>query len=246
MIKTLTVLVACLALAVGGGCSGTINSVTEEDRQLVDMNVQIAQRQHAAARLLASVIGSDPAGAQQAAAELEALNHDALANNLQLQKNWGPPKERKAYSPEAAATTRDASDKSHTPGFWAKVGGALLAGGAAALAIARSPLARMIPGFGPVFTALDSTMAGIETWMQKKKASGEGAQAQDLADILAALHEDKNVGAFIDKKLKRIQKKLGVDEWEPPDVSPPTAPAPVPAPTPAPATPVGTTGAPPA
>ncbi len=223
-------LVGALVLMAVVGCT-TKSKVTEEDRVVLDHSVQIAQIQGRKLELLAAVITNDPARAAAAVKDLEVLVADARANAEQLQKNWGPPKEPVPYTPENAELARKASDKSHSVGFWASLGGIFLAGGGIALGIARSPLARLIPGFGPVFSALDTTVTAVETFMQKNKAEGKVDVVAQLRDTLQKAHEDANLRPYIDKFLAKAQDKLGVP------VSEILAPTPTPTVAAVPATP---------
>jgi hypothetical protein len=201
-------LVGALLLMSIAGCSG-MSAVTEEDRVVVDHSVQIARLQKAKLEVLAGILTNDPARALMALKEIEALTEDALANGEQLQRNWGPPKEPTPYSAEAAKQAREKSGGSHDVGFWSMLGGALLTGGAVALGIARK-FGRFVPGFGPVFAALDTTISAVETFMQKKKASGDVDVVAELRDTLQTAHEDANLRPYIDKVLGKAQEKLGV------------------------------------
>ena len=221
---------AFLALVMfSAGCTPGKSTVTEEDRVVLDHSVQIARLEKAKIGFIVGLIGGDRAVLVASIHELEALNLDAIANAEQLQKNWGQPQQATSYSPEAAAKARQDSDKSHLPkGFWGWLAGAFSIGGSIALGIARSPLARMIPGFGPVFSALDTTITAVESFMQKKKSTGQVDVVAELRDTLQKAHEDAKLRPYIDKFLAKAQDKLGVD------VAPILAPTPaaaVPAPT---------------
>jgi len=217
---------ALLVLAMMG-CTPGKSSVTEEDRVVLDHSVQIARLEKARLGVIMGLIGGDPAVLVASMKELEALNADAIANAEQLQKNWGPPEKPIVYSSAAAAEARAKSDKSHLPkGFWGWLAGAFSIGGSIALGIARSPLARMIPGFGPVFSALDTTITAVESFMQKKKTAGDVDVVAELRDTLQKAHEDANLRPYIDKFLAKAQDKLGVPVGE---ILPATAPAAAPA-----------------
>lgn len=210
-------MILVIALLVGG-CNSK-SRVTEEDRVVLDHSVQIANLQRAKIELIASILTNDPAKAAALVKVIEELNADALANAEQLQKNWGTPKEPVIYSREAAAEARKRSSESHSVTFWASVGAAILTGGAAALALARK-FGRFVPGFGPVFAALDSTITGIEEFMQKKKKEGDVDVVAELRDMLKSAHEDANLRPFVDKALAKAQTKLGIPVGE---ILPPAA-----------------------
>ncbi len=203
---------AALALA-WGGCNPK-NKVQEEDRQGIDVAYQIDRVEDAELDRLEAAIAEDPALKPKLGPVVDRMriaNDDRIEIHRTLLDNFGAPKQPIIYAHETIGDLLTRMRKAHAVGFWAAVGAAILSGGAIALGIARSPLARMIPGFGPVFSALDTTLGGVEAWMQKKKASGEGLQAQDLAEILELAHADKNVGAYIDKKLEKVKLTMGTD-----------------------------------
>lgn len=202
-------LIASLALA---GCAVDHNTVTEEDRVIVDMNIQIAKKRQVTHRLLLGALGNDPATYAAALKEVEQLDADNLANNQQLQNNWKPPEKPIEYTPAAAKQAREDSAKKHTEtggNFWGWLTGAFGTGALIVMGLARSPLARFIPGVGSISTALDTVMTAAETYMRSKKAAGQEEHADELADILEEQQVKAKVDRFSKKRLAKLKKKLG-------------------------------------
>lgn len=228
------VLIAVLVLAVGGaGCSKR-SRVTEEDRVVVDMNVQIAEQDAVDLHSLEASLGAYPeayAAVKPAIAALTERNADAGENSKQLRENWGAPKTPLPYTPENAKKARDASKKSHSTTFWGAVGAALLAGGGVALGLVRK-FGRFIPGIGPIFEVGDKLIAGIEVFMAKRKAAGDVEAAKDLGRTLLELQEkDPKVKAYVQKRLEYVKQKYGIEVAKILEdaLPPPPTPAPVPA-----------------
>lgn len=196
----------CCALAC---CSA---QVKEEDRQLVEQGEQIAAIQDEEyARIEQAINDGDLPKAKAIIKEARAVNADAGANASTLKGTLGAPQQAVPYTAASAEALRAAAKKAHTDlGFWAWMVGAITAGGSIALGIARSPLARMIPGFGPVFTALDTTITGVEKWMAAQKAAGNHEVAADLASTLFAAHDEKNVADYVMAKVEKVQEKLPI------------------------------------
>jgi hypothetical protein len=189
----------------GIGC-GSVDKVTEDDRVVLDHIRQIGELQTAI--LSAFSAGGPIPGAELAS--LLSLVADSTAGAETLQANWGPPKEPVPYSPEAAKLAREKSTGSHKVGFWGWLAGAALGAGGLALTVARM-FGRFIPGFGPVFSVVESTMEAIENWMRKQKADGKADVAGGLAVVLEAAHKNAKVGAWVDAKLAKLKDRLGVD-----------------------------------
>lgn len=209
--KTVAIL-AALALVGGGvlGCS-TKSTVTEEDRVVLDMMVQISNAQIAIVSELMAGGAGNPAALSKALSDLQQINTDGLANGEQLMENWGPPKQAITYTTESAATARAASKKSHAGGFWAWMAAAAGTAGAVALGVARK-FGRFIPGFGPIFEVGDKLLLGIEAWMEKRKAVGDAAAAGELATVLEQVQStDPKVKAWVEKQLESVKKRFGVD-----------------------------------
>lgn len=202
-------LIASLALA---GCAVDHNTVTEEDRVIVDLNIQIAKKRQVAHRLLIGALGNDPATYAAALKEVEQLDRDNLANNEQLQKNWKAPDKAVEYTPPAAKQARENSEKVHTEtggNFLGWLGGAFTTGALLVMGLARSPLARFVPGVGSISTALDTVMTGVETYMRSKKAAGQEEHADELAGVLEQGQVKARVARFSQKRLAKVKKKLG-------------------------------------
>ncbi len=196
--------ILAIAFVLMAGCS-TKSRVTEEDRVVLDYSVQIGRLQRAHLEVMAAVYTADPARAAAALKELRELTDDAIANAEQLQKNWGAPKESTAYTPANADGARKASDKSHSAGFWSGLAAGALSVGLFLVGVARSPLAKMIPGVGTALNALDGFMAGAETWMQKMKDADKPELAEGLAGVLDVAIKSPWVKAYADKRLVKIQ-----------------------------------------
>ena len=199
-------------LPLSFGCSPN-DRVTEEDREAVDLQWQIADAQEAEMSRLATAIRSDPMMLQDPAAaftKLREMNNDAREIAKQLGRNFGPPDQPQIYSNAEMPGFLTRLKKSHEVGFWGMLGAAVLAGGATALGIARK-FGKFVPGFGPVFAALDTTLEGVEKWMQKKKDGGKTDDVAELAAILKGLHSDAKVGTYIDKALGKVKDRLGIE-----------------------------------
>lgn len=194
---------AVLALAGGGCCGASNNTVYEEDRVLVDMNIQILKKQKA----VLAALSNNPGGF---VAEMEQLDRDAIANNEQLQKNWGAPDNRIDYTPAAAAAARDSSDKKHTTsaGFWGAIGCGILGGATLIIGLARTPLVRLIPGIGQIIASFDPLLAGAEKFMASQKAKGAGGVAAELAEAMAVEQKSAKVHRYISKRLGKVKKKI--------------------------------------
>lgn len=207
-------------LLAAWGCAQ--KSVTEEDRQGVEVIYQIIEQQDDELDRMEEAAAEDPVIKEKFGnhiVNLRQRNDDSRTLIVAYKNSFGPPKDMPAYTHDNVKHLADEIEKSHRKSTWAWLGGALLSGGALALAAARSPFARMIPGFGPVFTALDTTLAGVETWMQKKKENGDHVDAAELAGILQAAHADANVGPYIDKLLAKVKVKLPDASPTPPSAS---------------------------
>jgi hypothetical protein len=204
--KTMLAVTAVLVLGTwGAGCSAA-NKVTEEDRVVLDHIRQIAELQSA---ILAGMSEGNPIPPGKFSTFVELVS-DVMAGTEALQSNWGPPKEPIPYSAEAAKLARERSRQSHQVGFWGWLAGVAIGAGGIALTMARL-LGRFIPGFGPVFSVVESTMGAIEGWMQKQKSEGKPDIAGGLAIALEAAHRDAKVGAWVDAKLAKVKERLGVD-----------------------------------
>jgi hypothetical protein len=208
------VVLSLLALAVGG-CV-TRNTVTEEDRQGIDVSRQILVAQDVELDRLEVQVEKD-LGAMTTVARLREKNDDAKRINAQLLANFKPPQKVAVYSHAEVQSLLDRMKKSHDSTFWAMLGGTILAVGGATLAIARK-YGKFIPGFGPVFSALDSTLAGVEGWMQQKKAEGNPAIANELSSVLQYVHLDDQVDAFVKNRLLKVKATLPL----PLEIPPPT------------------------
>jgi len=201
--------VAFVALAVLSiaGCT-TKNTVTEEDRQGVDVERQIAESQDAELDRLEAAVKEDPQVAAVAApivARMREKNNDSKQIANALQKNWGPPEKPVTYNHAETPGLIDRILKSHQVGFWAAVGGAFVSGALVLIGLARSPVAKMIPGIGTILTSLDSTFGAIEAWMKKMKEGGRPEVAAGLASVLEAAHEDAKVSPYVAKVLSKVK-----------------------------------------
>ena len=199
-----------LALGVGAiGCGPSHNTVEEADRQGIDVTRQILLAQDVELDRIESALKESPdlktAAIMPIVERMREKSADAKSLNAQLLANFHDPQQPQIYShAEVQALVKRMLD-SHTATFWASVGAAVLAGAGAVIGLARSPIAKMIPGIGTILTSLDGTMAAVETWMQKMKEGGQADVAQGLASVLDAAHQAPAVQRFIDKRLDKIQ-----------------------------------------
>jgi len=216
-------IVAVMFLALGG-CVNR-NTTTEEDREGVEVVSQITDSQDAELDRIELAVREDPSCFAKVAPQIKAMrekNHDARLVIRQLQENNGKPERPVVYAHAEMPGLLDRMKRSHGVTFWGMIGGAVITGGGIALGIARK-FGKFIPGFGPVFAALDTTMTAVEQFMQKKKEQGQVDVVNDLAGLLKAAHADANVGEFIDKKLAKVQEKLNIVTTA--DLESPTPPA---------------------
>lgn len=199
---------AFVSLALGG-CAPSRNRVEEEDRQGIDVTRQILDAQDAELDRIEVALKEAPdlktSAIMPIVERIREKNSDAKALTWQLISNFHGPEYPQVYSHAEVQGLIKRMLDAHRVTFWASVGAALLAGGTTVIALARSPLAKMIPGVGTILTSLDGTMAGIETWMQKMKDGGQPDTAAGLASVLDAAHQIPAVQRFIDKRLEKVQ-----------------------------------------
>ena len=204
-------MVAVLALVSVGGCGPSHNSVEEADRQGLDVQRQILLSQDVELDRIETAVNEEPIDPLRALAIKAAVsgmrekNRDAKDINAQLLTNFRPPQQPTVYSHAEVQSLLKRMHDSHQTTFWASVGAALVAGGTFVIGLARSPLAKMIPGVGTILTSLDGTMAAIETWMTKMKESGKPEIAAGLASVLQEAHKVPAVQRFIEKRLDLVQ-----------------------------------------
>lgn len=202
-------LYAALVSFALGGCTASHNRVEEEDRQGIHVTGQILEAQDVELDRVEAALKEAPdlktAAIMPIVERMREKNSDAKALNAQLLANFHRPDQPQVYSHAEVQGLIKRMLDAHRVTFWASVGAALLAGGTTVIALARSPIAKMIPGIGTILTSLDGTMAGIETWMQKMKAGGQPDVAEGLASVLEAAHQIPAVQKFIDKRLEKVQ-----------------------------------------
>lgn len=194
-------------------CGVTRNTTTEEDRQGRDVVLQIVNADDEELNRLEQAAAEDPqcfAKMKPFIAGMREKHEDARQVLLQLEAVHGKPERPVIYSHAEVPGLIERIKKSHATTFWASVGAAILAGGSIALGLARSPLAKLIPGFGNVFGALSSTVEAVEAYMHKKKSGGEVDDVKELAGILSTAHEDAGVKGLMDKVLVKAKDKLGL------------------------------------
>jgi hypothetical protein len=213
MWKRAVVLAWVLMIACQAGC-GTKSTVMEEDRQGIDVEEQIIEAQDAEFDRLEQALKDDPVAMTAAApilARMREKNSDGKKITKQLLSNFGPPEKPIPYAHAEVEGLLARMAKSHAVTFWASVGGALLTGMTLMLGLIRSPAARMIPGVGPIFAALDSTAAAIESYIAKKRAGGHVDDAAELQNVLQQAHKVDKVGAFMDRLTDKVKEKTGID-----------------------------------
>ena len=200
------VIVFLLAL---NGCGPSHNTVEEADRQGIDVQRQILLAQDVELDRIEAALHEAPdlktASVMPIVERMREKNLDAKALTAQLIANFHPPEQPQIYSHAEVQSLVKRMLDAHRVTFWASVGAAVLAGAGAVIGLARSPIAKMIPGIGTILTSLDGTMAAIETWMTKMKAGGQSDVAAGLASVLEAAHQVPAVQKFMDKRLDLVQ-----------------------------------------
>jgi hypothetical protein len=219
-------LVGILALALGGqiGCASERNTVTDEDRVVVHYN---GEAWGLVAQLLPT-LGVNPVAATAALAQI--VNGYGVPLSARMLKAWGPPKEPPApISEEAVKNAIAASEKSHAVPWWqSALAGALSAAGV--MLTLGKVAARFIPGVGQFVTLAESAFAGVERFIQDRKAAGDVAAVDRLVTFLRSEQADPRLRSLVESTLHRVKKRLGVDGTENLDI--PAAPAPSPTPAP--------------
>lgn len=211
--RSLWLLVGALVYFGMCGCGPSHNTVEEADRQGIDVERQILLAQDVELDRAEAALKESPdlKTVGQIMPTIERMrekNSDAKALNAQLLSNFHAPQQPQIYSHAEVQSLIKRMLDAHTVTFWASVSGALLAGGLGVIGLARSPLAKMIPGIGTILTSMDSTLGAVETWMQKMKASGKpelGDVADGLQNVLAAAHEDAKVSPYVAKALAKVK-----------------------------------------
>lgn len=209
-------LVGALIYFCLGGCGPSYNRVEEADREGIDVQRQILLAQDVELDRIEESVGDgkDPIPPLQAMAIKAAVagmrekNRDAKEITAQLLTNFRPPQQPTVYSHAEVQSLLKRMHEAHQATFWASIGAALLAGGTFVIGLARSPLAKMLPGVGTILTSLDGTMAAIETWMTKMKESGKPEIAAGLASVLEEAHKVPAVKSFIAKRLDLVQAEV--------------------------------------
>lgn len=181
--------------------------VTEEDREGIDYTVQILHLQDDELDRLEEATATMPefkAKYGGTVANLRQLNEDASSIVVTLREVYGPPKEPKTYSHSEVEGLIAGIKKSHAVTFWSAIGASVLAGALTLLAVARSPLAKLIPGAGNILGSLDPALAALQGWMKKKQDGGETDDVHELVDVL---HE---ASPLLGKHAEAIKDKLGI------------------------------------
>ena len=174
--------VGLLLLCVG--CSSA-DRVTEEDRQL---SWQTFQASALAEQKLIQVVPamSDPMIGAMIQTALQAAK-DSRANTETQVKNWGEPKVKVDYSPEASAAARGSSTKSHESSPWIPilVGGAtLLLGwftrstGLGAIPLVGKLLQRFMPTVANGAAANEKVTFGLQLALDKVRVKLDALKAE--------------------------------------------------------------------
>jgi hypothetical protein len=203
------VLALVLATIFQTGCV-TGSTVTEEDRQGVDVERQILDEQDAELDRLEAAVKEDPktmAVAAPIVLRMREKNDDARKITKALVKNWGAPEKPRPYSHTEVDGLISSILKSHTT----QLGAAFLAGLLFVLGVAKSPAARMLPVVGPILTALESTVGAAEAYIAKKIAGGKVDDAAELQGVLQQAHKVDKVGALMDRVTTKVKEKTGID-----------------------------------
>lgn len=175
----------CAFIFMGAGCASQ-DRVTEGDRQLSDQNQKAAKVIQAAT--------TDPAVVVPA--------KDIQANSEQQLENWGPPKERKEYTPANSKGAREKSGDDHKESpFWPIVTGL----GSAALAwFLKSTGFGGIPFIGQAIAALSPKLAngankneGVAIGLQVALDLGRDKLDKLAADLRTKLADKPELAAMI-------------------------------------------------
>lgn len=210
----LLVLVPVLALA-GGGCSSK-KLVLEEDLHLLDLTKQIVERQAGEIVKLEDALAD--AGNQISPfvlgkllpiqGNLKHLNEQAAGNVAVFVSNWGAPGVAQLYSDEVNAKAREAAKTAHSVTFWGSIGTGVVGTALFIIGLARSPVARLIPGIGQMISACDPLLAGAEKFMATMKAKGCPEVAEELAAHLISEQQTAGVDRFVTKRLDKIKVRI--------------------------------------
>lgn len=217
--KILAVL-AVLALVVGGqiGCASR-DKVTEEDRVVVHYN----REAWVLAEQLLPVISGNPAAAASGLATI--IQKYGLPLSVQMKKSWGGPAKAPApISEETVAAAVAGAQKSHEIPWWQSALAGAVSAAVVMLTLGKTA-ARFIPGVGQFVTLAESAFAGIERYMQDRKAAGDVVAVERLATFLQSEQSDPRLRVLVDKTLHRVKQKLGVDGTENLDVQPAPVPS---------------------
>lgn len=219
-------LLGVLALVVGGqiGCAAQQDKVTEEDRVVVQYN-------HDAWLLveqLLPALGTNPVAAVAALGSIVNAYGKPLA--LRMVKAWGPPKEAPPpISEESVKKAISDSEKAHQVPWWmAALGGA--ASAASVMLGLGKVAARFIPGVSQYVTLAESAFAGVERFIQDRKAAGDLGAVNRVVTFLKSEQADPRLRTLAESTLHRVKQRLGVDGTENLDIPPaPANPPPAPA-----------------
>lgn len=200
------VLVMCLVLAGGVSCGASPHKVEEGDRLVIHQGIQSSALTRANLEVAVGLLTIDVPKIAEALVALRAATQPALDTELglkQLQKNVGPPKDPKDYSPEASAAARSQSEKEHSNKGWA-----WLAGGVGLALAGLKIAARFVPTVakffaGPWGAVADTGVAFIDSLKRKGKVD-----AADL-EYLKKLQEDARVQPFVKELAKKFEATVG-------------------------------------
>ena len=231
--KSCTVLVAVLALAVVGGCGSTSSKVTEGDRKLLWQNYQgVLLVSEVLTGLMPTLATSSPANVIEGVnASLGALRV-VKANQDHMVKTWGEPETKEDFGEAQSIAAREQSKKEHSSsGTLLAVLGAV--GGIGTALLGMPWLSKLFPiltgSIGRMAKASLKTMTDIRKEAEK---NGGGVNILKILEIAKANNVAERVQDVVSKKAKTMEKELGVDFKHKLPTGAAPAPAPVPAPTP--------------
>lgn len=207
------VMVLCLVLVGGVSCGSSPSKVEDGDRLVVHHTVQAAALVDAQVQLAISMLVLDLPRVKEALAalrEAQPAAADVKLNAVQLNKNFGPPKDPTDYSPSAAAAARGQSEKEHSSKGWLGWLGGGIALALAGLKIAASFVPSIARFFsGPWGAVADTGVAFIDSLKRKGKVD-----SSDLEE-LRKLQEDARVQPFVKALAKKFEATGGAPPGPP-------------------------------